>query len=119
MCARHRKRVKKHGDPTVGARETLAPDAPAVVYVVRHPHLGAGKVGIGDPDGRRVREHVKRGWSVVWLSDTMTRAEARQVERALLSLPPALGVLGSDDMPQGGWTETFDEQWLARLLEVC
>ena len=82
----------------------------------RHLHLGAGKVGIGDPAGRRVRQHTARGWSVVWLSETMTRAEAYALERHLLSALSALGFLGKDDMPQGGYTETFHDADLWALL---
>jgi hypothetical protein len=86
--------------------------APAFVYLVTHPQLGAHKVGIGMVGGPRLALHQKHGWQVYRTVNVPTGEEAYRVEsevlrwlRLDLGLPP---FLTPEDMPQRGDTETVE-----------
>ena len=86
--------------------------APAVVYLLHHPQLGAVKVGItGHPE--RMLRFEQRGWIVQHVLLFRTGAAAWTVEQAVLSKIRAGLGLSFFLTPQqmlgvGGFTETFN-----------
>jgi len=89
-------------------------NAPAFLYLMTNPSLGAHKVGIGNYKTRnnRIEEHKKTGWVLIQNIDFQTGDRAFQVEQeTLLWLREVkkLGIyLSKAEMPQGGETETVD-----------
>lgn len=81
------------------------------VYVVFNESLRSLKIGItGSSDGLRLGQHLREGWTALYERSVPTVNDARGVERSVLhelrverSLPPHLT---SEQMPQGGWSET-------------
>lgn len=88
---------------------------PTHVYLVTHEGHGAGKVGIADGNADRIAEHEGNAWKfyrAVLLAD---REQAKMVERIVKNQATKKGVmpfLQPDQVPQGGYSETFD---LSRL----
>jgi hypothetical protein len=92
-----------------GERPPGWPGATALVYLVTHPRLGAAKVGVSDPAGARIAQHRRAGWQLA-AAFLVAGSAAVSIEddilgwwRTGLGLP---SYLRSDQMPQGGWTET-------------
>jgi hypothetical protein len=88
--------------------------APAYLYLMSHPNLQAHKIGVGGRGTRsdRIQQHIKRGWVLYRSLDLKSGLIALQVEEQVLGylfnqckLNP---FLSAEQMPQGGWTETFD-----------
>jgi hypothetical protein len=85
---------------------------PALLYLIYHEKFGAFKVGINDIGNTRYPTHRSNGWKIVkyWYFDSITIA--RKVERIVLSKMKSKtkseGFVSKEDMPQGGYTETFD-----------
>jgi hypothetical protein len=76
----------------------------------------AVKIGISDVSGRRFASHRTKGWILIkywWFSE---RDQARAVESLVLdTLRTKYGYfLDKEDMPQGGYTETFDSSKITR-----
>jgi hypothetical protein len=74
------------------------------------------KIGISDVSGRRFASHRQKGWVLIkywWFSE---RDQARAVESLVLdTLRSKYGhFLDKADMPQGGYTETFDASKITR-----
>ncbi|MCG6495705.1 hypothetical protein MCM47_15460 [Kitasatospora sp. A2-31] len=94
----------------VGGRETMS--HPAQVYVVVDSSRNAGKVGLsGTASNVRVHQHAGYGWELYRSLVLPTREQASQVEdlvKGALQLRGVLGFLRPEEMPQGGYTETFD-----------
>ena len=110
------------------ARPPGWPGAVALVYLVAHGQLGAVKVGVSDPGGARVAQHRRAGWHLV-AAFRVAGGAAVAIEadvlgwwRTGLGLP---SYLRSDQMPQGGWTETVASARIdlaatvARLCELA
>jgi hypothetical protein len=91
--------------------------APAVVYLLHHPQLGAVKVGItGHPE--RIRRFEQRGWTVEHTLLLRTGAAAWSLEQAVLAKIRADHGLSFYLTPQqmrgvGGFTETFNAAQLS------
>jgi hypothetical protein len=92
-----------------GERPPGWPGATALVYLVTHAGLGAAKVGVSDPAGARIAQHRRAGWQLA-AAFLVAGSAAVSIEddvlgwwRTGLGLP---SYLRSDQMPQGGWTET-------------
>ncbi|MER5866678.1 hypothetical protein [Kitasatospora sp. NPDC002040] len=89
-------------------------NAPSTVYVMTNHELGAVKIGIGGLHTRRSRteQHLRHGWHLDSTHDTPTGDIAYRIEQAVLRhLKQELGLLHfvrQEQMPQGGYTETFD-----------
>jgi hypothetical protein len=90
--------------------------APAIVYITRHPALAAVKIGIAGTGVAydRVADHQRRGWDPpTYVHPCDTGEQAAQIEGAVkLALRPRFGTRGflsREQMPQGGWTETYPE----------
>ena len=83
---------------------------PATVYLIAgHSHV---KVGITSQrlGTQRIDEHLRHGWCLIESWDVPTLLEAHRIEQAMLrtwrSWPDTRTTLTSDDMPQGGVSET-------------
>lgn len=86
--------------------------APGVVYLMSNSDFYAAKVGITTTAVKhsRVAQHERYGWRLVRTWDVLTGEDAAYIEQTILDWwRDVLGApegLGSDDTPQGGWTET-------------
>ena len=88
-----------------------------LLYILYSPVHKAIKIGISDVSGRRFASHRQKGWILIkywWFSE---RDQARSVESLVLdTLRTKYGhFLSKADMPQGGYTETFDASKITRL----
>lgn len=74
--------------------------------------MGAFKVGVNDISNTRYSRHKHNGWKIVeyWYFDSIMIA--RKAERIVLSRmknkTKSEGFVNKENMPQGGYTETFD-----------
>jgi len=87
-----------------------------LLYILYSPIHKAIKVGISDVSGRRFASHRQKGWVLIkywWFSE---RDQARHIETLVLrTLREKHGsFLSKEDMPQGGYTETFDASKITR-----
>jgi hypothetical protein len=87
-----------------------------LLYILYSPIHKAIKIGISDVSGRRFASHRNKGWILIkywWFSE---RDKARAVETLVLrTLREKHGsFLDKADMPQGGYTETFDASKITR-----
>jgi hypothetical protein len=87
-----------------------------LLYILYSPIHKAIKVGISDVSGRRFASHRTKGWILIKYWAFSQRDEARAVETLVLNtLRDKHGhFLDKDDMPQGGYTETFDASKITR-----
>jgi len=88
----------------------------AVLYILYNPVYKAVKVGISDISGRRFASHRQKGWILVKYWHFFERDKARAVETIVLrTLRERYGhFLDKSDMPQSGYTETFDASKISR-----
>jgi len=87
-----------------------------LLYILYSPVYKAVKIGISDVSGRRFASHRTKGWILIkywWFSE---RDKARKVESIVLkTLRERHGYfLDKADMPQNGYTETFDASKITR-----
>jgi hypothetical protein len=87
-----------------------------LLYILYSPVHKAIKIGISDISGRRFKAHRTKGWILIkywWFSE---RDKARAVESIVVNtLTKKYGhFLDKADMPQGGYTETFDASKITR-----
>jgi hypothetical protein len=88
----------------------------AVLYILYSSRHKAIKIGISDISGKRFASHRTKGWILIkywWFSE---RDQARQIETIVVqTLTSKYGhYLTKEDMPQGGYTETFDASKITR-----
>ncbi len=88
----------------------------AVLYILYSPLYKAVKVGISDISGRRFASHRTKGWILIKYWHFFERDKARAVETLVLrTLRERYGhFLDKADMPQSGYTETFDASKITR-----
>jgi hypothetical protein len=90
---------------------------PCLIYLITHERLGAHKVGISGLATDRLRRHGRDGWSVYKTMRVESGFRAYEIEQDVLRyLRLELGLpafLSEVEMPQSGWTETFDADALA------
>jgi hypothetical protein len=88
----------------------------AVLYILYNPIYKAVKVGISDISGRRFASHRTKGWILIKYWHFFERDRARAVESLVLNtLRSRYGhFLDKEDMPQNGYTETFDASKITR-----
>lgn len=105
------------------ANKGLDYTAPAFLYVMVNDSLGATKIGVGNHKTRvnRIAEHERNGWHLQKRLEFETGDIAFSVEQKILlwvrdelQLKPCLTPA---QMPQGGYTETFDTESI-ELSEV-
>ena len=96
--------------------------APAFLYLMINPELAATKIGVGNHKTRvnRISEHERNGWILEKRIELDSGDLAYAVEQATLlwirddlQLKPCLT---SKQMPQGGYTETFDSHSVDGLV---
>jgi hypothetical protein len=87
-----------------------------LLYILYSPVYKAVKIGISDVSGRRFARHRTKGliWIKYWWFSE--RDKARTVESLVVrTLTNKHGhYLSKEDMPQGGYTETFDASKITR-----
>ena len=115
-CFKHWKRWRRTGDPEGLVVLGVQDHSSAQVYIIQHHELNAGKVGLAGCGGTRLQEHIARGWEALWVSQIMLRSEAAGLESLLLGITKTRGYLSPADIPQRGWTETFDASELPNVL---
>ena len=88
----------------------------AVLYILYNPLHKAVKVGISDISGRRFASHKQKGWILIKYWHFFERDKARAIETIVLNtLRNRYGYyLSKEDMPQNGYTETFDASKVTR-----
>ena len=88
----------------------------AVLYILYNPLYKAVKVGISDISGKRFASHRTKGWILIKYWHFFERDKARAVETLVLrTLRERYGhFLDKADMPQSGYTETFDASKISR-----
>jgi hypothetical protein len=93
----------------------------AVLYILYNPIHKAVKVGISDISGRRFAAHRTKGWILIKYWHFFERDMARRVESLVLNTlreryghDRNQGFLDKADMPQSGYTETFDASKITR-----
>jgi hypothetical protein len=109
------------GGCTSCAKQGFDSSAPAYLYFIQNTLLGSFKVGIGNDYKRkrtdRLNKHILEGWEVlgVWKFDIGN--EAQDIESALfqeLRKKREYPIhLSKEEMPQGGWTETFSSELIS------
>ncbi|MEV0322539.1 RNA polymerase sigma factor [Streptomyces sp. NPDC050658] len=91
-------------------------DQPAVVYLITHCEFRAVKIGITGQSAKvdRIQRHIKQDWKVFRRLEVTSGEMAFRIEQAVLRhLRDELGLpahVAQQDMPQGGYTETFDAE---------
>ena len=87
-----------------------------LLYILYSPIYKAVKVGISDVSGRRFASHRTKGWILIKYWAFSRRDKARAVESLVVQTLTAKHghFLDKEDMPQGGYTETFDASKITR-----
>jgi hypothetical protein len=87
-----------------------------LLYMLYSPVYKAVKIGISDVSGRRFASHRTKGWILIKYWAFSERDKARAVETIVVqTLTNRYGhYLSKEDMPQGGYTETFDASKISR-----
>ena len=88
----------------------------AILYILYSPKHGAVKIGISDISGSRFKAHRQKGWMLISYWHFFERDKASAIETIVLNkLRDKHGhFLAKEDMPQGGYTETFDAKKVTR-----
>ena len=88
----------------------------AILYILYSPVHKAIKIGISDISGRRFASHRQKGWILVKYWYFFERDKAKTVESLVLQTlnKKHKPFLSKEDMPQGGYTETFDASRISR-----
>ena len=89
----------------------------AVLYILYSPVHKAIKIGISDITGRRFKAHRTKGWVLIKYWHFFERDKAKTVESLVLQTlrKKHKPFLDKSDMPQGGYTETFDASKITRI----
>ncbi|MGI8335213.1 hypothetical protein ACRYCC_35135 [Actinomadura scrupuli] len=112
-----------YGGCTTCAKYGFTDSEPAYIYLVHSADHRAYKLGISNRGDYRLAEHRRYGWHLCTIDGKaclwpVTEGRiARKIERAIrdwwrldLTAPPAVG---SNDMPQRGYTETISDSFLS------
>jgi predicted GIY-YIG superfamily endonuclease len=81
----------------------------AILYIIYNPIHKAVKIGISDISGKRFAAHKGKGWVLVAYWHFFERDKAKEVESTVIQTlkKKHKPFLNKEDMPQGGYTETF------------
>ena len=87
-----------------------------LLYILYSPLHKAIKIGISDISGKRFASHRTKGWVLIRYWTFSERDKARAIETLVVqTLTKKYGhYLTKEDMPQGGYTETFDASKITR-----
>lgn len=89
-------------------------DEPGFLYLIENKVLNSFKVGITHSLNHkkgRLAEHIRNGWQLLNSFAFQKGIDAFEVEQEILDFFKEEGLepfLRSEDLPQGGWTETVD-----------
>ena len=88
----------------------------AILYIIYSPVHKAIKIGISDISGNRWKAHRTKGWLLVCYWHFFERDKAKQIESLVIQTlnKKHKPYLNKDQMPQGGYTETFDASRISR-----
>jgi predicted GIY-YIG superfamily endonuclease len=90
----------------------------SILYLIYNKDLNSFKIGIGDILGNRYKTHRRQGWVLVKYWYFSDRAKALAVEKAVLKklrkVTKSDHYLDKKDMPNGGYTETFDAKKMTK-----
>lgn len=88
----------------------------AILYILYSPKHRAIKIGISDISGKRFASHRTKGWMLISYWHFFERDKARAIETLVLNTLRSKHkpFLNKEDMPQGGYTETFDARKVSR-----
>jgi predicted GIY-YIG superfamily endonuclease len=88
----------------------------AILYILYSPVHKAVKIGISDISGRRFKAHRTKGWVLVSYWHFFERDKAKTIESLVIQTlrKKHKPFLAKEDMPQGGYTETFDASKITR-----
>ena len=88
----------------------------AILYILYSPVHKAVKIGISSIDGKRFASHKTKGWLLVSYWHFFERDKARAIESLVIQTlrKKHKPYLSKEDMPQGGYTETFDASRLSK-----
>jgi len=92
----------------------------AVLYLLYSPEYKAIKIGISDISGKRFASHRTKGWILIKYWHFFERYRAKEVETIILkTLRDRYGhYLTKEQMPYGGYTETFDANKVTRRMLI-
>lgn len=88
----------------------------AILYILYNKDFHAIKIGISDITGNRYKSHKYKGWEIVAYWHFFERDKAKQIESSVLTyLRDKHGYyLNKEDMPQSGYTETFNASKISK-----
>jgi hypothetical protein len=88
----------------------------AILYIIYSPVYKAVKIGISDISGKRFASHRQRGWLLVAYWHFFEGDKARAIESLVLQTlrKKYKPFMNKEDMPQGGYTETFDASRISK-----
>lgn len=89
----------------------------AILYVLYNKDLHAIKIGIADIANSRYKAHRAKGWDVVAYWHFFERYKARTIESLVLKtlrVKHKQPYLNKQEMPQGGYTETFNADKISK-----
>jgi predicted GIY-YIG superfamily endonuclease len=93
-----------------------------ILYLIYNKELKAFKIGVGDILGNRYKSHKRQGWVLVKYWYFADQQQALRVEKTVLTelrkLTKSTHYLNKEDMPQHGYTETFNAGKLSRRKVV-
>ena len=87
---------------------------PAIIYLITHDEFGAHKIGIAGASDKneRLKKHVRQGWKIYKTKEFKVGDKVFAIEQEvlnwLLSTKGLYPYLASEQMPQGGSSETVD-----------
>jgi hypothetical protein len=93
-------------------------DGEGVVYLIQSSSLSSYKIGITSPlsSSNRISQHKKNGWNLIEIYKTSSMQSAFEIEQAVISWwrreLRLWQSVESEDMPQGGSTETVGSNFL-------
>jgi hypothetical protein len=92
----------------------------AILYLLYSPEHKAIKIGISDISGKRFASHRQHGWILIKYWHFFERYRAKEVETIVLrTLRDRYGhYLTKEQMPHGGYTETFDANKVTRRMLI-
>lgn len=92
----------------------------AILYLLYSPEHRAIKIGISDISGKRFASHRQHGWILIKYWHFFERYRAKEVESIVLrTLRDRYGhYLTKEQMPHGGYTETFDASKVTRRMLI-
>lgn len=88
----------------------------SILYIIYSPLYKSVKIGISDISGKRFASHRQKGWLLVSYWHFFEGDKAKAVESLVLQTlkKKHKPFLSKEDMPQGGYTETFDASKVSR-----